>query len=459
MHLANLTTATIKRTSGLLIAVLFSTISYAQENSPYSYYGLGDIAPNRNVISRGMAGISSAVSDFQSINFTNPAGVAALASTVFDVGGSIDIRTLKSNTSPDKFKSVNTSISYLQLGFPLKANVQKGRFWAMSFGLRPITRINYKISESTREPQADSLLLLREGNGGLSQANISTAIKIKNFSLGISSGYAFGSDNYSRKKEFINDTVTYQKSNSEIQTTFGGIFLTIGAQYEFFLNKAQVEKDVAAKKTPNRKYLRIGAYTNLQQNLKAKRDDLNETFNYDGNGGITTIDTVSFTKGKSGTIKYPSTYSFGFSYSDNHWLVGADLDMANWASYTSFGQKDPNVQDNYTIRAGAQYFPANLNTVPSKYWSFVKYRAGVYYGDDYININETRPEYGATFGAGLPLTSSKQRNAYGGFAILNLGVEIGARGSKTSQSIRESVTRFSIGFSMNSRWFQKVRYD
>ena len=60
----------------LKISVLFivlvlcsSTRSFSQDNSPYSRYGLGDIVPSTNVNSRGMGGISSAYSDFLSINF------------------------------------------------------------------------------------------------------------------------------------------------------------------------------------------------------------------------------------------------------------------------------------------------------------------------------------------------------------------------------------------------------
>jgi hypothetical protein len=445
MHLVNSTTAILKRTSGLVIAVLFSAFSYAQDNSPYSQYGMGDITPNRNIVNRSMGGISAAFADLQTLNLNNPAAISGVANTVFDVGGAIDIRTLKSNTSPDRFKSANTYISYLQLGFPIKQT--RNILWGVSFGLKPVTRINYKIETHQHETGIDSVNSVFEGNGGLSQANITTGIRIKNFSFGVTSGYSFGTKDYSRKKEFINDTILYQKSNSEIQTRFGGIFLTLGAQYEFRLK--------------NKSILRVGAYTNLQQNLHATRDDLSQTFNYDGNGGILNIDTVSFKQGNRGTIKYPATYSFGFVYNDSnyHWTIGADLDMANWSSYSSLGEKDPNVQNNWTIRVGAQYFPATRTSLATKYWNFVKYRAGFYYGNDYIRLSTDRPEYGATFGAGFPLTSLMSRNPYAGYATLNLGVDIGVRGNKSSQSIRENISRFNIGFTMNSRWFQKLKYD
>ena len=119
MHLVKLTTARLKRTFSIFSALFISSIAFAQENSPYSRYGVGDVVPNQNVVSRGMGGIGAAYSDFQSLNFVNPASLGGVRSTVFDLGADIDIRNLKSNQSPAKFQSVNTLISYLQIGFPI----------------------------------------------------------------------------------------------------------------------------------------------------------------------------------------------------------------------------------------------------------------------------------------------------------------------------------------------------
>lgn len=450
MHLVKPTTAGLKRTFGLISALFISSLAIAQENSPYSRYGIGDIVPNQNVLNRAMGGISAGYADFQSINFVNPASLGNLRSTVFDLGAAIDIRNLKSNNTPEKFKSVNTYISYLQVGFPIGSQKfqRKGNYWGVSFGLRPVTRINYKIERNERLTNIDSLNTLFEGTGGINQANISTGIKIKNFSFGLSTGYSFGSKDYSTRLNFINDTVAYYKSNTATKTQFGGVFLDLGLQYEI--------------KTKNKGLLRLGAYGKLQQNLDAKRDNLAETFEYDGSGGYYTIDTVSATVGVKGKIKVPATYGAGFTYSNDHWLWGADVELTSWDSYRYYGQKDV-VQNSYTVRVGAQYFPAKVNTPYSKYWSFVKYRAGFYYGNDYIKLNDqNRMAYALTFGAGLPLTKL-QRNNYeyfrDGDVVLNTGIEVGARGNKNSQSLREGILRFNIGVSMNARWFVKPKYD
>lgn len=447
MRLVKSTTAGIKRTFALISAVFITTIAMAQENSPYSRYGVGDIVPSQNILNRGMGGISAGYSDFQSINFVNPASLGNLRTTVFDLGGEVDLRSLKSNTSPEKFSSVNTIISYLQLGFPISTEkmMKKNRYWGMSFGLRPISRINYKIESNSRLSGIDSLNTLYEGSGGITQANISTGYKIKNLSLGLSTGLSFGSKNYSTQLNFINDSVVYYKSNTASNTRYSGLFLNLGAQYEITTQKKAL--------------IRIGAYANLQQNLNAKQDNVNETIAFDGNGGFISIDTVSFTKDVKGKLLIPATYGLGFTYTDKQILFGADLEFSNWEKYRYYDQKDA-LQNSYTIRVGGQYYPAKENTPATKYWSFVKYRAGLYYGKDYVKLDEgNRPNYGVTFGAGLPLTSLQRISYVRELVFLNAGVEIGARGNKQSASLRENILRFSVGLSMTARWFAKPKYD
>ena len=463
MHLANSTTAVFKRIS-LLISVSFVyTFASAQENSPYSRYGMGDIVPAQNIVSRSMGGITAGFVDSvgfipynvlngklyfpsSSINLSNPASLGSLNTTIFDIGGEVDRRTLKNNNSPQKYTATNTLISYLQLGFPVtpKKMLAKGNFVNIAFGLRPVTRINYKILADKNLVGIDSVNTLYEGTGGISLANFSTGVKIKNFSIGASTGYAFGNRQNSTKLAFKNDTVRYMQSNTQSDARFGGFFLTLGLQYGFRLKSNNV--------------LRFGVSSNLQQNLKAKRDNINETFVYDNNGSTVSIDTITKSIDENGKITLPATYTAGFTYTTKHWIVGADVDYAQWSKYRYFGAKDA-VKNNTTVHIGAQYFPADPNTVSSKYWRFVKYRAGIYFGNDYVQLNNAnRPDYGLTIGASLPLTSF-QRMRLGEFVTLNTGLEFSQHGNKQNQSLRENIVRVNFGISMSATWFQKSKYN
>ena len=92
-----------------------------------------------------MGGIAAGFSDYQSVNFINPASYGNLRATIFHVGGEVDTRTLKSKNPPEKFSSTNTIISYVQLALPIKMKKANAKdiFWGMNIGLRPVSRINY----------------------------------------------------------------------------------------------------------------------------------------------------------------------------------------------------------------------------------------------------------------------------------------------------------------------------
>ena len=448
------------RFTGLVLTVLFYTSVAAQENSPYSRYGLGDITPNHNIVTRGMGGIAAGYADFQSINFINPASYGSLGyvdpavvksnpnyqrSTIFDIGAEIDSRTLKSTSPLSKFSSTNLSISYLQLGFPIKmkkAN-RKGIFMGANLGLKPVSKINYKIARFDRLQGIDSLATIYEGSGGLNEVYSGVGIRIKNLSLGFNFGYAFGNKDYSSKLTFLNDTAHYYSSNSSNKTHFGGTFFNAGMQYEIKLKSKAV--------------LRLGAYGSLKQTLKGSQDIVRETNTTDANGGDIRIDSV-FESNVKGNVVRPSTYGVGFTYADSagHWSFGADYEATRWQDYSFYGQPDL-VANNWKIRAGVDYFPASYNTPIKKYFSFVHYRFGFNYGPDYVKINNNLPEYGFTFGAGFPL---KLRRSFfeTQSSMLNTAIEIGSRGDKKS-NIRESTIRVSIGLSLGDLWFRRYKYD
>ncbi|MBK7558197.1 MAG: hypothetical protein IPI54_07875 [Chitinophagaceae bacterium] len=426
----------------------------AQENSPYSRYGIGDLTPNHNVFTRGMGGIAAGITDTRSVNFTNPASLTSIYNTIFDVGTEIDYRILKSSNPAKKFTSANTYVSYLTMAFPLTTPkmAKKNMFWAMSFGIKPVSKMNYKIEKNERLTGIDSLNTLYEGSGGLNQAFFGTGFKYKNLSVGINAGYMFGNKDYNTLLTFISDSsFFYYLSNSSNKTTFGGLFINGGMQYDIALARDEKNPDFITKK------IKLGVYGNLQQNLKARTDIVRETIFYDQNGGYYRLDSVYEEKDVKGTIKLPAMIGFGATYQDANWLFGADFEYGNWASYRYYGQADA-VQNNWTIRAGAQYYPAKDNTPVKKYFNFVKYRAGFYYGSDYIKVNQNRPEYGFTIGTGMPLTSLKRISYTGEYVVLNTALEFGNRGNRQT-NLRESVVRFSIGVSMNARWFQKPKYN
>ena len=88
----------------------------------------------------------------------------------------------------------------------------------------------------------------------------------------------------------------------------------------------------------------------------------------------------------------------------------------------------------------------------SKYWKRIVYRAGLRYSDVGLNINNQNiNEFGINFGVGLPLG--------GTFSNANIGFEFGERGTTTADLIKEKYFNIHLSLSLNSRWFQKRKYN
>ena len=137
---------------------------YAQDNSPYSRYGLGDLHPNTNIFTRGMAGLSAGYSDqpidgesdprigkyYPSINFLNPASYSRFLAIkegttkklkygrmMFDVGVNFSSRTLHEANNPQSFSSSNGYFSYMQIAVPIKKK--------LGLNTRLATIVNYQL--------------------------------------------------------------------------------------------------------------------------------------------------------------------------------------------------------------------------------------------------------------------------------------------------------------------------
>ncbi|MDQ6845886.1 MAG: hypothetical protein M3Z92_16335 [Bacteroidota bacterium] len=418
---------------------------FAQENSPYSRYGIGNLVPSGNILNRGMGGISAGFTDPVTINNNNPATYSNLVYTTLDVGIEYDGRVIKSQNPLGSFKSNNGIISYLQVGFPLLSGNKKAEAkqtaWGLAFGLKPISKINYKINALTRN-SIDSVASVYEGSGGISEAYIGSALKIKNFSIGFNTGYLFGEKNYDTKLIFI-DSITnyYYKADYNVKTRFGGAFFNAGVQYAVKVKGG---------------YLRFGAYGNLQQQFNASKDNSVQTFNYNANtGSADKIDSVYENTGQKGKVQLPSSIGAGFTLEKEHVLLGADIETTQWDNYRFFGQKDL-VKNSWLGKFGIQYFPSPAGS--PKYFSNVRYRAGISFGKDYISADKNLPVYTVSLGGTFPL---KLRHSFYDYqySFMSLSLEYGNRGNN-SNNIKENTFRVGVGFSLSDRnWFVRRKFN
>lgn len=445
----------------------FSTVS-GQDNSPYSRYGIGDLVPSTNVNTRGMGGISAGYSHFLSINFNNPASYSlfeanpearskklANGRSILDIGINLDNRTLRESNPSKKFTASNLLFSYVQVGVPLKKN------WGLSFGLRPVSRVSYKIfrAERLKDPitglPIDSATTRFEGDGGSYLASVGTGIAVykkkknwqeESLSFGFNAGYFFGKMDNSSRREFRNDTVQYYSANYQTQTNYGNIHFNTGLQYRLPMKKENL-------------LFSAGIYGSWSQKLNATQDRVRETSVYDATLGDLRLDSVEDIKDLKGKIIMPATVTAGFvlqkfpTYKkEAGWLIGVDFMYQNWDTYRFYDKKD-SVRNKWELRIGGQ-----LSPVPREnYFSQVAYRWGFILGPDYVNVQQKLPQIGITMGLGLPV-GNYNRLSPNQASVVNLSFEYIKRGNNDNL-LKENLFRFSAGFSLSDIWFIKRKYD
>jgi hypothetical protein len=136
-------------------------------------------------------------------------------------------------------------------------------------------------------------------------------------------------------------------------------------------------------------------------------------------------------------------------------VLGIEYNSAAWKDkYSFYGQKDV-LSNASMIRVGAQFCPNAFNY--ESYWSTVTYRAGVYTGTDYLNIDNKGLKISAlTMGLGMPIR--KYRSYDYQYTLLNLALQVGQRGSGVND-YKENFVQFTLGYSLSDVWFNKRKYD
>jgi hypothetical protein len=85
------------------------------------------------------------------------------------------------------------------------------------------------------------------------------------------------------------------------------------------------------------------------------------------------------------------------------------------------------------------------------------YRVGVNYSKTNLNLRGNQLDaFGITFGLGFPLRSVAIR---GSRSMVNIGCEIGRRGTTENGLIREDYVNIYFGISIYETWFFKRRYN
>ena len=404
--------------------------------SPYSYFGIGDIRPTATIENQMMAGLGM-YADSIHVNLQNPAAYGKLRLTVYSAGISYNQLSLNSATAKESNQIVN--LDYLSLGF----NVGKGL--GLGFGIKPYTSVGYNIlseSTTTNEDGTESNVTNQySGEGGLNKVYVSLGYQItKNLSIGVTSSFNFGTINNLRTQ--IIENVQFGALDDRTSTING-------LDFNYAVNYTPTIKD---------KYtLYTSARVNTQANLSARNTQEIGSFSTSTGGNIEIIDVDLEARGLKETgLTIPTTATLGLGFGENKkWFLGAEYSFQGLSSFTNdfIDVDNLSYQDASTVAFGGYFIPDYTSF--NNYLKRITYRAGVRMERTGMIVNNTEIDnFGITFGLGLPLSS-----AAGGFSNINLGFEIGKRGTTDMMLIQENYFKINVGLSLNDRWFQKRKIN
>ena len=412
-----------------IIALFFMQEAQAQLriNSPYSRFGLGDLYKNENGISRSMGGLAYGLQSPTFINSKNPASYAAIdsASFVLDIGYSGRLLQTKTNLSTGYSNYFN--MDYIKVAFPIT------RWWRTSLGLSPFSYVGYNILTTGYVDSVGKIEYSYLGDGGINKFTFGNAFKIgKNFSIGANTSFLFGNINF-RKVSTIPSSINMYSFRLTNTISVRQFYWDIGALFTDTIGKGEYA------------YSFGGVFSN-KQNLKATSSIFAETYLGTESGYEYVKDTIVNMDNGSGNIIIPLFYGGGFYFSKlDKWSVGMDVTYQNWKDFSTFGRQD-SFSNSLALNLGGSYKIGKVDL-----------RAGLRYYESYLKLKGHQiNEIGMTFGTTIPLYKNTQAKT---IPFINLGAEIGRRGTMEDGLIQQNYMRFFIGLTIKSGWFDKVKYQ
>lgn len=258
----------------------------------------------------------------------------------------------------------------------------------------------------------------------------------KNLGFGLRTNYYYGN---------VSDLQEYQATNAELingyKTTnkVSSFNFTLGSVYQ--------------KNLQHDRKLTLGATATFGNTGKIESHYINSTYYYANTqtqASITVIDE------KTVNIKniIPQEFSLGVGYGkDIKWFVSSQLDYKKGANFDFLGQTIEN-NASYRFSAGGWYLP-NINNFRN-YFSRVVYRYGAYYEKGNLNLNgKDINKYGVTFGLTLPFSQTSTGRLSG----MELGVELGKRGTLQNNLINQNFINLRIGINFGAKWFEKRYFN
>lgn len=397
--------------------------------SPYSFFGIGDLRDNGTVENQMMGGLMM-IADSIHVNLRNPAAYSKLIFTTYTAG--ISHREFRLKDFTEQQNIAVTNLDYLAIGFPVANKVGVG------FGLMPFSSVGYQLVQESVNASGSDVINAFTGEGGINRVYVSVGFEpLKNLSIGATASFNFG-----------------MLENQRLQTVENVQFGTFDNRESringFDFNYSLLYKVRLKQKYSLHTFLGINTQTNLTSENSARIGSVVVANGTEIEGIDVNLDAQNLRRTE---LKIPTTFTGGLGFGqDKKWFLGAEYGIQKMSEFENrfLGLENVRYQDASTFAFGGFFIPKY--DALSGYFNRITYRAGLRYHVSGLVVNEKEiNNFGITFGLGLPLSNF--------FSNVNLGFELGRRGTTDANLVEESYLGINIGLSLNDRWFIKRKIN
>lgn len=375
--------------------------------SSYSGNGFGLVVPSMNGRSIGMGRVAIALPSYQAVNVYNPAALYGV--NLFRLDAGMFYEGIVESSAKGSSFSKNVNISHVSFAVPL------GRKMAMAFGFSRLLRVDYEYRIYDVVGEDNNIYDIRyKGAGGLQELAWTTSYRFSNtWNAGFSARYAFGK--IRNETEYYYPTSDIQKTFDKSEKNLHGLRWALGVIHE-------------------KQKFNAGMYFALSNGFR------NDVMLRNIFGDTTMTNTKKF--------NFPFEIGLGGVYHLPAYLIGMDIIYYGWNS-VRVGGNDQNFRNTLRVSMGAEKKPSA--SVSAGFSDKLSYRAGLYIQNLYAKNGSGNyaTEYFMTVGIGLPFNRQTH--------ILDIGLELGTRGTVSTNKVRDTIVRMTVTISSGEKWFQQRR--
>ncbi|MCI0708264.1 MAG: hypothetical protein L0Y80_12370 [Ignavibacteriae bacterium] len=398
------------------VALAFVSMTNAMANgSAYSRFGIGDrtLFGGSRLYAMANTGLSLHGDGF--INLLNPAGLAGITET--RITGGFEYQNFSSKDNLGSAKYARGEFQGLAFAFP----ISKAHGISMLLEATPYSTVRYAV-ESQGDQLGTTSTQKFYGTGGLTTFSIGGSYSpFKKTIFGLKFNYLFGGIN---QFNFINfDDPSFTDSELQRYGYHSGSSVTLGGIYHGFADLFNA---------PSLENLSVGLVFTTPTSLKVRE----ETFRV-----ISTIlDTLRI---GSRSQEIPTAWGAGISYDfSERYTIAGDVQMQHWKPENFSTQQTVNIRESARFGIGFEARPARG---ANSFLTAIAYRAGIAYHSSYIKIgNEPIDELLVSGGVGLPIGFGSR---------MNIGLQVGVRGTTNNNLQQDTIFRLSLSLSASEAWF------